>query len=141
MMMALILMLGAIALVILMADITPVPQDAQLLLTDTITKTASFDTPALDLGANRAYSPPLPVRVVVSTSALGTGGNQSYTFTLQESADGSTGWAAASAGVAVTANGVIMIPASITKRYQKLTLQISGAGTTITFTAWVNPLR
>jgi hypothetical protein len=125
-----------------MADpIIPTPQDTQLLLQDTTTKTANFNTPALDFGAG--FSPGglgKPVAGVVQTTALDTvDGNETYSFVLQESSDNVT-FAAAGASIAVTAVGTAAVRGWLTKRYARLALTISGTTPSITFKAWLNPV-
>ena len=125
-----------------MADpIIPTPQDAQLLLQDTTTKTASYNTPGLDLGAG--YAPGglgQAVAAVIHVSALDAAdGNESYSFVLQESADTAT-FTPAGAATAVTAAGVAAAKGRITKRYVRLALTAGGTSPSITFKAWLNPL-
>lgn len=121
--------------------IIPTPQDTELLLQDTTTKTATYNTPALDLGAG--FSPGglgLPAGAVVLVTAIDTGdGNENYTFTVQESSDNVT-FTAASPGVGVTVAGSHAVRARITKRYVRLALTIAGTTPSITFKAWLNPL-
>ena len=125
-----------------MADpIIPTPQDTKLLLTDTTTKTASFNTPALDLGAG--FAPGglgLPVGGVVQVTAVDVAdGNESYAFTLQESSDNVT-FAAASPGAVTGAVGTYPVRGRISKRFVRLALTIAGTTPSITFKAWLNPL-
>lgn len=61
------------------------PIDEQLRLEPLATHTASYDTTALDLGAGFAPGDAgIPVTAVVNTSALVTGGDQTYTSKLQQ---------------------------------------------------------
>ena len=125
-----------------MADpITPTPQDAQLLLQDTTTRTAAFNTPSIDLGAG--FSPGgvgKPLCAVVHATAVDTGdGNESYTFVLQESNDNST-FTAAGATQGVGTAGAHVIRGWITKRYVRVALTTGGTTPSITFKAWLNPL-
>jgi hypothetical protein len=125
-----------------MADpIIPTPQDTQLLLQNTTTQTASFNTGALDLGSG--YSPGgtgQPVVAVVNVTALDTAdGNESYTVTLQESADNSA-WAASSPAVSIAATGGAVVRGHQTKRYVRLAFTIGGTTPSITLKAWLNPL-
>ena len=125
-----------------MADpIIPTPQDTKLLLQDTTTKTANFNTPALDLGAG--FSPGglgLPAGAVVQVTAVDLAdGNETYTFTLQESSDNVT-FSAASGGSGAGAAGAVPVRGRISKRYVRLALTVSGTTPSITFKAWLNPL-
>src|SRR5436190_21288271 len=67
--------------------IIPTPQDTQLLLQDTVTKAASFNSAGKDLGSG--YAPGglgQPAAAVVQVSAMDTAdGNETYVFVLQES--------------------------------------------------------
>ena len=91
--------------------IIPTPQDTQLVLQDTVTKTASFTSAGKDLGSG--YAPGglgQPVAAVVNVTALDTAdGNETYTFALHES-DDNVSYAAA------------------------------GTTPSITYKAWLNPL-
>jgi hypothetical protein len=120
----------------------PTPQDAGLLLQDTTTKTATYQTPGLDLGSG--FAPGglgLPAAAVVNVTAADVGdGNELYTFVLQESAD-NVSFAAAGATVSATAAGVIAVKGWVTKRYVRLSLTVTGTTPSITFKAWLNPLN
>jgi len=124
-----------------MADpIIPTPQDTQLLLQDTTTKTAAFNTNAVDLGAG--FNPGglgRPAAAVVSVTAMDVGdGNESYTFTLQESSDNVS---FSAAGASVAANpGAVAVRGWLTKRYARLALTVSGTTPSITFKSYLNPL-
>jgi hypothetical protein len=125
-----------------MADpIIPTPQDAQLLVQDTTTKTSSFNTPALDFGAG--FSPGglgKPVAGVVQATAVDTAdGNEAYTFVLQESGDNVT-FAPAGASASVPSAGTVAVRGWLTKRDARLALTVSGTTPSITFKAWLNPL-
>jgi hypothetical protein len=119
----------------------PTPQDTALLMQDTTTKTANFNTVALDLGSG--FAPGglgKPVAAVVNATALDTSsGNETYSLTLEESSDNVT-FAAASAAQAVTATGAIAVRGWLTKRYARLALVVGGTTPSITFKAWLNPL-
>jgi hypothetical protein len=121
--------------------IIPTPQDTRLLIQDTTTKTAAFNTPALDLGAG--FAPGglgLAGGAVVQATAVDIAdGNETYTFTVQESSDNVT-FTAASAGVSVGAVGTHAVRCRVTKRYVRLALAVSGTTPSITFKAWLNPL-
>jgi len=124
-----------------MADpVIPTPQDAQLLLQDTTTKTANFNTPAVDLGAG--FAPGglgKPLAAVVQVTAMDTAdGNESYSFTLQESPDNSSFTAI---GIGVTgAVGALPVRGWVTKRYVRLALTVGGTTPSVTFKAYLNPL-
>ena len=125
-----------------MADpLIPTPQDSQLLLQDTTTKTASYNTPGLDLGAN--FAPGglgIPAAAVVQVTAIDVAdGNESYTFTLQESAD-NVSFTAAGAAVSVTATGAHAARGWLTKRYVRVALAASGTTPSITFKSYLHPL-
>ena len=125
-----------------MADpIIPTPQDAQLLLQDTTTKTAAFNTPGFDQGAGYAPGGPgRPMAAVVQVTALDLAdANETYSFTLQESADNST-FTAAGAAQAVTATGTAVVKGRVKQRYVRLALTTGGTTPSITFKAWLNPL-
>ena len=125
-----------------MADpIIPTPQDTRLLLQDTTTKTASYNTPGLDLGSG--FAPGglgQPVAAVVNATALDlSSGNETYALTLEESADNVT-FTTAGAATAVTAAGAVAVRGWLTKRYVRLSLAVAGTTPSITFKAWLNPL-
>ena len=125
-----------------MADpIIPTPQDTRLLIQDTTTKTATFDTPGLDLGAG--FAPGglgLAVGAVIQVTASDlTDGNESYTFVLQESSDNVT-FVPCSASVSAGAVATYPVRGRVTRRYVRLALTIAGTTPSITFKAWLNPL-
>ena len=121
--------------------IIPTPQDSQLLLQDTTTKTANFNTPAVDCGAG--FSPGglgKPAAAVVQVTAVDTAdGNEAYTFTLQESSDTVT-FTPAGASVSVGAAGAHAARGWLTKRYARVALTVSGTKPSITFKSFLNPL-
>ena len=123
------------------SPIIPTPQDAQLLMQDATTRTASFNTPGLDLGLG--YAPGglgQPVAAVINVTALDAAdGNETYAFVLQESADNVT-FAAVGTAATVSAVGVAVAKGRLTKRYVHLALTASGTSPSITFKAWLNPL-
>src|SRR5687768_7674941 len=88
----------------------PTPQDSALLMQDTTTKTANYSTPGLDLGSG--FNPGglgTPVAAVVNVTARdGASGNETYTLTLEESADNVT-FTAAGATSSVTATGAVAV--------------------------------
>jgi hypothetical protein len=119
----------------------PTPQDTALLMQDTTTKTANFNTPGLDLGGG--FAPGglgKPVAAILNATALDTGsGNETYSLTLEESSDNST-FTAAGAAQAVAAIGAVAVRGWLTKRYARLALVVGGTTPSITFKAWLNPL-
>ena len=126
-----------------MADpIIPTPQDTQLLLQDVVTKTAAFNSTAIDLGAGFAAGGlGVPIAAVISVTALDLAdGNETYSFTVQDSADNAT-FAAVGAALAVTAAGVVTAKGRITRRYVRIALAVSGTTPSITYKAWLNPIH
>ena len=119
----------------------PTPQDAQLLIQETTTKTGNYNTAGLDLGAGFAPGGPgVPAVAVVQVTALDTAdGNETYSFALQESADNAA-FTPAGAAAAVTATGVALARGYLTKRYARLALTVGGTTPAVTFKAWLNPL-
>lgn len=121
--------------------ILPTPQDTQLLIQSTTTKTASYNSAGLDLGSG--YAPGgvgQPVAAVVQVTAVDTGdGNETYSFVLQESADNST-FAACGAAVSVSDIGAVVVKGRIKRRYVRLALTAAGTTPSVTFKAWLNPL-
>jgi hypothetical protein len=120
----------------------PTPPDAQLALQAATTKTASFNSAALDLGNGFAPDEPgQPMAAVVTVTARdGTTGDETYTFTLQQSADGSTGWTAIGAAASVTAIGGAMAKGFVTARYVRLAMVAAGTTPSITYSAHLSPL-
>lgn len=120
----------------------PGPPDAQLSLQAAATKTASFDSAALDLG--NGFAPGgsgQPMVGVVNVTAIDkTDGNETYNFTLQESADGSTGWAAIGAAVAAAAVGALAVKGFVTKRFVRLSMVAAGTTPSITYSANLSPI-
>jgi hypothetical protein len=126
-----------------MADPTiPTPQDTQLLLQDTVTKAANFNSVALALGAGFAAGGlGVPVAAVINVTALDLAdGNETYSFTLQDSADNTT-FAAVGAAQAVTAAGVATAKGRITRRYVRVVLTVAGTTPSVTYKAWLNPVH
>ena len=121
--------------------VIPTPQDTQLLLQDTTTKTAAYNSPGVDLGAG--FSPGglgKPAAAVVRVSAIDlVDGNETYTFTLQDSSDNVTFFPA---GAPASATGVGAVPVRgwVTRRYVRIALTVSGTTPSVTFKAWLNPL-
>lgn len=119
----------------------PTPQDSRLVLQDTVTKTANFNSVALDLGSG--YAPGGPGQRVTGLVAVVSrdveDGNETYSFVLQESADNAT-FAACGVSTSVVAAGVAVVRGVVTRRYVRLALTVSGTTPTITYKAWLNPL-
>ncbi len=119
----------------------PTPQDSALLMQDTTTKTANFNSAGLDLGSG--FAPGglgKPVVAVVNVTALDVAsGNETYGLTLEESNDNVT-FTAAGASTGVTATGGVAARGWITKRYARLALVVAGTTPSITFKAWLNPV-
>ena len=121
--------------------IIPTPQDTRLLIQDTTTRTAAFNTPGLDLGLG--FAPGglgLPVGAVVQVTAVDVAdGNESYNFVLQESADNVT-YVPASASVSANGVATFAVRGRVTRRFVRLALTVAGTTPSITFKAWLNPL-
>ena len=121
--------------------IIPTPQDSQLLLQDTTTKTASYSTPAVDLGPG--FSPGglgRPAAAIVHATAVDTAdGNETYTAVLQDSTDNVT-FFAAGAPTGLSAAGAHAVRGWVTRRYARVALTVAGTTPSITFKAWLNPL-
>ena len=119
----------------------PTPQDTALLMQDTTTKTANFNTAGLDLGSG--FAPGglgKPVAAVVNATALdASSGNETYTLTLEESNDNAS-FTSAGAAQTLTASGAVAVRGWLTKRYARLALVVGGTTPSITFKAWLNPL-
>ena len=119
----------------------PTPQDSALLMQDTTTKTAANQTPRLNLGSG--FAPGglgKPAAAIVHVTALDlASADETYAFTLEESADNVT-FTAAGASTAVTAAGAAAVRGWLTKRYVRLSLAVGGTTPSVTFKAWLNPL-
>jgi hypothetical protein len=119
----------------------PTPQDEDLRLESSITKTADFDGASKDMGLG--YAPGgigQQVAAVVSISALDTAStDETYKFVVEESSDNST-FTPAGPIITVTATGVVSIPAWLSKRYVRLKLDVGGTTPSVTYQAWLNPL-
>jgi hypothetical protein len=119
----------------------PTPQDQSLLLQATVTKTASFSSAALDLGAG--FAPGglgMPAAAILLVSALDvSSGDESYTFVIEDSGDNVT-FAPVGASQLATATGAIAVSGRVTRQYVRLKLTVSGTTPTITCKAWLNPL-
>ena len=121
--------------------IIPTPQDTQLVLQDTVTKTASFTSAGKDLGSG--YAPGglgQAVAAVVQVTALDAAdGNETYVFALHESDDNLV-YAPAGDSAEALATGTVAVKARIKSRYVRLVLTAGGTTPSITYKAWLNPL-
>ena len=121
------------------------PQDSQLLLQASVTKTASFNSTGVDLGAGFAPGGGgKPVQAVVTYSAADfTTGDEAYSFKLQDSPDNST-FTDRSAGVvapvsASAPSGSIVVGAFLQQRYVRLVATLAGTTPSITYSAYLQP--
>jgi hypothetical protein len=119
----------------------PTPQDQSLVLQTTVSKTASFNSAGLDLGAGfapgglgRAMAAVVHVTAIDQSSS-----NETYSFLLEDSADNVT---FAPIGASVSADGIGAFAATgrVTRRYVRLALTASGTTPSVTYKAWLNPL-
>lgn len=135
------LMVGAF-----MADPTIIgPQDTQLQLQASTTKTASFNSAGVDLGSGFAPAGGgQPMQAIVNYSAGDfTTGDETYKFQLTESSDNVT-FTACSALVAAPVTvaapaGAITIGATVQKRYVRLEAVLAGTTPSITYLGWLQP--
>ena len=104
-----------------------------------VTLTANTNGPALDLGSQRAPGElGMPMAAVIQTTALNlTTGDETYTFTLQDSPDSST-WTTRGT-VGVTAVGSVAVGGLIKQEYVRLNLAVAGTSPSITYQAFLNP--
>jgi hypothetical protein len=122
-----------------MSTTIPTPQDKRLLLQDTVTKTASYNSAGFDLGAAPG-GPGQRMSALVAVVTRDTGsGDETYSFVMQESADNAT-FAACGPAAAIAGNGVAIVRGVVQQRYVRLALTIGGTTPSITFKAWLNPL-
>jgi hypothetical protein len=120
----------------------PTPQDDQLLLEDTVTKTANFSSTALDMGSGFAPGGRgQDVCAVVSITAIDqVTGDETYTLVLEESSDNGT-FTPISPAVAHAATGVTAaLKGKLKNRYVRIKLTVSGTTPSLTYKAWLNPL-
>ena len=64
-----------------------------------------------------------------------TTADETYAFTLQQSDNGSTGWAAIGVVVNTTTTGTIVVKGIVTTRYVRLVLDVNGTTPSITYSA------
>lgn len=122
-----------------MSTTIPTPQDKRLLLQDTVTKTASFNSTALDLAAAPGGPGQRMTALVAIVSADDSNGDETYTYVLQESSDNVT-FTAAGPAATVAGLGVLSVRGVVQARYVRLALTIGGTTPSITYKAWLNPL-
>jgi hypothetical protein len=113
------------------------PTDADLILSPAVTLTANTNGPALDLGQGYAPGGLGDIMAgVVNVAALKTSaGNETYTFKLQQSADGSNGWADIGVTVAATTIGTLVVRGILTTRFVRLVLAVGGTSPSITYSS------
>jgi hypothetical protein len=107
-------------------------QDANLVLQATVTKTADFDGAGLDLkgGTSRRMQ-----QAKVLVTAL-SGATPSVTFSVQDSADNAT-FAALGSCSPVTSVGASYIGFETSKRYIRLSADLSAGTSSVTYSAAV----
>lgn len=113
--------------------------DDKAVLAEIATNTADTSNAALDLGADYKPAgdagPGVLLSAVITVDALDkTSGDEEYLFNLQESDDGSTGWATIGS-VAADAVGVHVVTARVAKRFLRLQLDLAGTTPSITYKA------
>lgn len=118
------------------------PPDAGLILQAQTTQTTPGSSAAFNLGSG--FTPGgagQPMGAVVPVTALDlTSGNESYSFSLEESADGSTGWTGISRVVTVSATGQVLVKGFVTQPFVRLVWIAAGTTPSITFSASLAPL-
>lgn len=121
------------------------PQDANLLLQASVTKTATFNSTGVDLGSGFAPAGGgMPMQGIVDYSAGDfTTGDETYTFKIQDSPDNSA-WTDRSPGVVAPVTvaapaGAITIGAFIQQRYVRLVLTAAGTTPSITYLSYLHP--
>jgi hypothetical protein len=114
-------------------------QDASLVLSDSQEFAATADSETvIDLGAGWAPEPDAAMRLRANVEAVTTGGGETYSLDVQESADGIT-YTSTGLVLALTAAGLLTKLFSSTKRYVKLVLTLSSVGTeALTLSAWLD---
>ena len=122
--------------------VIPGPQDTQLRLQASVTKTASFNSTALDLGSGFAPGGGgRPMQAIVPVTAFDfTTGDETYSFTLQESSDNSS-FTTISPSVSATAVTTYVVKGFVTQRYVRLVLTAGGTTPSITYgDAFLSPI-
>jgi hypothetical protein len=129
-----------------MADPTMTgPQDEGLKLQASVTKTADFNSTAIDLGSGFAPGGGgRPMQAIVNYSAADfTTTDETYDFWIEDSADNST-FTKRSAPVravvsATQVAGSVTIPCGILQRYVRLVLDVAGTTPSITYLGYLQP--
>lgn len=118
----------------------PTPQFENMRLMAAAQITATNNGAAFDLGQNFAPGGPgLPIAAVISATVLDrTTADETYTFKLQESDDGSSNWADICVAASRTTTGVFAIFAFANKRYLRLVETLGGTTPILTREAWLN---
>lgn len=135
----------AVLVIIIRLGITdptiPTPPDEELLLQDTVTKTADFDGAALDLGEGFAPNMggmPFQATIDVTTRDFTTG-DETYVFNLQESDASGSGFATIGT-VTVTSLGVKIVKGFVSKRYVRLSIDVGGTTPSMTYKSYLSPI-
>ena len=129
-------------------NVIPGPMDEELLLQSTTTQTGSTNSAAIDMGAGFAPGGAgMPVAAVIKvTAADRTTGDETYNFKLQESADNVTftdcggNYAVPVSGNSATL-GTLVAKGVLSRRYVRLASTLGGTTPSVTFKAWLVPLR
>jgi hypothetical protein len=137
------MVIGLLACLALMAKFAPsfipVMIDAAQHIEDAVTKTGNYNGATLDLGVG--FAPGgigEPVSAVVNITAMDeTSGNETYTFTLQESPDG-TNWTACGIPTVLTAAGTSPVQSYsvyglVSQRYVRVALVVGGTTPSVTY--------
>jgi len=124
------------------------PEDANSQLASAVTDAASADNTAIDLGAG--FAPLNNPQVSVKISAIKSSGDESYTFTLEQSTTGAwageeevigTSIALASAVAGdldhALVTGDVFNCNRLSSRYIRLTSTLAGLLPSITYSAWL----
>lgn len=141
-----LLALFVVALAPAMADPAAIGvQDSQLALQASVTKTATFNSTAIDLGSGFAPAGGgWPMQGIVDYSAGDfTTGDETYTYKLQDSPDNST-FTDISPGVVAPVTvaapaGQVTVGAFVKQRYVRLVLTAAGTTPSITYLAYLQP--
>jgi hypothetical protein len=122
------------------------PQDEATRLEQAITKVANFDGTTLDLGNGYRAGGigVLTAAIVQVTAAYRGSSDETYTFQMQESADGAT-WQACGPEVSIDVSGTSATIASysvggiVSFEFVRLSLTVAGTTPTISYQAWLVP--
>jgi hypothetical protein len=117
----------------------PAHLDELLRLDASATRTANTNGTARNLGGTNGGSGK-PMNFIVRYSAADRADtNEAYTFTVQESVDGTT-YTTITVGVAVTgAAGTVAIPAVISGPFCRVVLTVAGTTPSITYETFISP--